>query len=172
MDKQLKCISAIWSSNKTEGSDIEVCFFVCYSESMEEKKTLSSFQGYLTSFKHKTKELHCRIKTVEIQKSHSFSEASKLEIKAELIPRVNPLISAMKRFAASEFTLEFSRSTFSDQSDENDRLLIKLDSEGVRKFVEKYFPGRNHRLITVPDFDQIKSTKLYPIVGFFSSRPH
>ena len=178
MDKQLKYISAIWSSNKAEENDIEVCFFVCYPESMKENKTLPSFQESLTSIKHKTRELKCRIKPVEIQKGHSFSETTKNEIKAELISSVNPQtcvnhskISAVKSFAASEFTLEFSRSTFSDQSEGNDRLLIKLDSEGVRKFVEKYFPGRSHRLITVPDFDQIKSTKLYPIVGFFSSHP-
>ena len=41
---------------------------------------------------------------------------------------------------------------------------IHLDASGIQKFIAIYLANRNEKLITFPDFDKIKCTKLFPVV--------
>ena len=46
---------------------------------------------------------------------------------------------------------------------------IKLDSAGIKHFLGKYFEDRDKKVITLPDFDRIKCTKLFPVIENESS---
>ena len=39
---------------------------------------------------------------------------------------------------------------------------IKLDSAGIEDFLGKYFEDRDKKIITLPDFDRIKCTRMFP----------
>ena len=175
LDKQLKHISALWSSNTISRQIIEVCFCVCYPESV--KKNLSVLEELLTACKKDARGIQWRYITTDIQKRHEFSKQAKNKIKTDLksikVATANQsdvtlLSSTFKKFAAPKITLEFSNSTFSERSDETDKLEIKTDFEGIQKFVEKYFPKRKEHLITVPDFDQINARSCIRNRDFFS----
>ena len=143
---------------------IEVHFFLCLPPTIDDKIVSSKFQGFADEQKRMSN-VDWQIVTLKLEKGHIFPEPAIQTVKSTLKPLYGISSEFSKKFESfvpTEWTFNFSLATFTESLNEDDKLAIKLDKEGVKKFVDRYFPARCKNLITLPEFDRIKCTKLYP----------
>ena len=153
-------------------SKVEVRFFLCLPPAIDYKIVSSKFQEFADEQK-RMNNVDWQIVTLKLEKGHNFSGPVIQTVKSTLKPLYgisSEFSKNFERFAPTEWRLNFSLATFTESSNKDDKLAIKLDKEGLKKFVDRYFPARSKKLITLPAFDRIKCTKLYPKQKFSSRK--
>ena len=162
---------------KQEGtlSNVTVLCFLCIGEKEDEHadERLEKIFVDVRKSVYKKDDRKIVFKDLQYQRvnfcdqTEEFTQESSLKIKelistAEINAEQNQFMEKLTPFIADSYQIAFRNETLKFKEFQSETIALNLT--GIRSFIQKYLGKRANQLVTLPDFDRIRLTKLYPTI--------
>ena len=178
---QLHALRHRFQENEIELSSLNILCFLCVDEHQNadseklEKALQKTFVNVCQTFKLPScfgnldyQKVIYNSKTEEFYPESSVLLKQKVEL-ANQNDTTAQLMENVMKFAADPFKIRQKTGPY-QYTDSVPVQEITLDKQGIHDFLGRYLRERNEKLITLPDFDRIKATKLYPVMSSRNTR--
>ena len=171
INSQLYTLKHHFDANGIPSNNLEISCIVCVGTESDTSEVNDLLEKVFTEIR---KNLKDAFKTLEFEKVVFCSENETIRQESfnTFEPKIDPdktrsqptgINDHIKRFVPKPYqitvkTCEYEYKEFPQEGK------IKLDSGGIEDFLGKYFEDRDKKVITLPYFDRIKCTKLFPVI--------
>ena len=176
INSQLYTLKHHFDANGIPLNNLEISCIVCVGTESDTSEVNDLLDEMFTEIRENLKDA---FKTLEFEKVVFCSENETIpqECFNTFEPKIDPdkmgtqligIHDHIKRFVPEPYQITVKNCEY-EYKEFPQKGKIKLDSAGIKDFLAKYFEDRDKKVITLPDFDRIKCTKLFAVIENKSS---